>query len=268
MHHWGTCSAVLLSQTALLEGIDSGYACFVAEQYMFVGLVNEYLGLVPPFETSTSSRRPILDLSSYYRDRCLSCAYGLFEMIPDVASLASKPSTSQPRYLDLEIIAEFHTLEQRVLSWTVPKAVDPGPGYASEPTEDELRAAVIQQMALLVTLQCALNGPGVPRPPIKTQIEYCVGEATGLMRCIAPSSAAWGMLLWALAHLGSCITCEETRRAFLSGICGIENQVPGCAKFITLLVRLWEASGDEGRFYGPYGIREFLIREGIKPSLG
>ncbi|KAJ5179387.1 fungal-specific transcription factor domain-containing protein [Penicillium capsulatum] len=268
MHHWGSCSAVLLSQTALLRKIDDGYARFVAEQYMFIGLVNEYLGLVPPSQNGGFSPKPMLDLSSYYRERCSSCAYGLFEMIPQIASLANKPSEYCPRYLDPDIITEFHALEQRILSWTVPTAVDCEPGYSSEPNEDELRAAIVQQLALLMTLQCALNGPGVPHLHIKTQIESCILEATNLMRRISPDSAAWGMLLWAFAHIGSCILSEETRHEFVSVLRGIKNQVPGCAKFISVLEKLWEASGAEGRFYGPYGIREFMSRERIKPSLG
>lgn len=235
---------------------------------MFIGLVNEYLGLSPPSaESHGQPYNSFLDLSSYYRDRCSMCAYALFEIIPRIAGFASKPSKSVPRYLDKEMIEEFHSLEEDILQWDIQNPVTFPSDIPTEPEHDEVKAAIIQQLALLITLHCALHGPGTPHANIKRQIDYCINEAMALMKEITPPSSAWGMLLWPLAHIASCITTREVQEDFVAVISNMENKVHGCTKLLSLLSRFWGLSGQKG-FYGPYGIREFLSREGMRPCFG
>lgn len=88
------------------------------------------------------------------------------------------------------------------------------------------------------------------------------------MRCMSPRSAAWGMVLWAFAHIGSCISSEDGQRDFIAGIEGIENQVPGVRNFVSLLERLLGAARWEERFYGSYGVRVFSGEGGDKAEFG
>lgn len=267
MHHWRLSTAILTSQRSFLENIDEGCGRFIAEQYMFIGLVNEYLGLSPPSaESQAQPYNSFLDLSSYYRDRCSMCAYALFEIIPRIAGFASKPSKSVPRHLDPEMIEEFHGLEEDILQWDIQNPVTFPSDIPTEPETDEIKAAIIQQLALLITLHCALHGPGTPHANIKRQVDYCITEAMALMKEITPPSSAWGMLLWPLAHIASCITVREVQDDFVAVISNMENKVHGCTKLLSLLSRFW--SSEQEGFYGPYGIREFLSREGMRPCFG
>ncbi|KAK6824387.1 hypothetical protein RU639_005236 [Aspergillus parasiticus] len=272
MQHLLPCCALLASQNNLLDTVDEDCACFIAEQYMFLSNVNSHIGLGP---IKDSSSRPTesqsLDLSplsyrAYYRGRCSGCAYELFELIPPIAAFAEKPAMSSPRHLDPDIKAEFHSLEQQVLLWVVPAPWD-GTGPPNGPDADEIAAAIFQQMALLITLRCARNGPGVPSPPIQDQISCCLSEARRVLKTISPSSYAWGTLLWSLFHIGSCITVVEEQKDYIATFMAMENKLPVCTSMVAILSKLWDAIGHDGGYYGPYGIRRFLAREGIKPSL-
>ncbi|OGE47958.1 hypothetical protein PENARI_c034G08304 [Penicillium arizonense] len=268
MQHLQPCSA-LLAQHNLLDRVDSDCACFIAEQYMFLGVVNEYLGLGPvanivqPTATVTSDFMQ-LPYQSYYHGRSSGCGYALFEMVPRIALFATKPGRSSPRYLDPEIKKEFDMLEEEILLWDIPTSLNSTTG----PDNDEVTAALIQQVALLVTLQCALNGPGMPAPCIQTKIEACVCESRKLLRSISPSSAAWGTLLWPAIHIGSCITSLKEQNELVSAILSMENKTHCCTRLMQFLSSLWVALRDDGMYYGPYGIRPLMDREGIKLSLG
>ncbi|KAE8420361.1 hypothetical protein BDV36DRAFT_111046 [Aspergillus pseudocaelatus] len=187
-------------------------------------------------------------------------------MIPRIASFAEKPAISSPRHLDPDIIAEFHSLEQQVLLWVVP-APWGGQGPPKGPDANEIAAAIFQQMGLLITLRCALNGPGLPSQPIRDQIWCCVSEARRLLKTISPSSYAWGTLLWSLFHIGSCIIVREEQKDYIATFMAMENKLPVCTSLVSVLSKLWDAIRQDGGYYGPYGIRKFLAREGIKPSL-
>ncbi|KAB8263028.1 hypothetical protein BDV32DRAFT_146819 [Aspergillus pseudonomiae] len=272
MQHLLPCCALLASQNNLLDTVDEDCACFIAEQYMFLSTVNSHIGLGPikssnytPTESQSLHLSP-LSYRAYYRGRSSGCAYELFEMIPSIGAFAEKPALSSPRHLDPDIIAEFHSLEQQILLWVVPAPWN-GTGAPNGPDEAEVAAAMFQQMALLITLRCALNGPGTPSPPIQGQISCCVYEARRLLKTIPPSSYAWGTLLWSLFHVGSCMTVWEEQEDYIATFLAMENKLPVCTSMVSVLYKLWDAIRLEGRYYGPYGIREFLAREGIKPSL-
>ncbi|KAE8376067.1 fungal-specific transcription factor domain-containing protein [Aspergillus bertholletiae] len=269
MQHLLPCCALLTSQNDLLETVNKDCACFIAEQYMFLSNVNSHIGFGPIEENrSRPTENQALDLSplsyrAYYRGRCSGCAYALFEMIPQIAAYAEKPAMSSPRHLDPDIITEFHSLEQHVLLWVVPEPWD----GAAPPDSGEIAAAIFQQMALLIALHCALHGPGVPSPPILGQITYCLSEARRILKTISPSSGAWATLLWPLLHIGSCITIWEEQKDYIATFMAMENKMPVCTSTVSVLYKLWDAIRQDGRYYGPYGIREFLAREGIKLSL-
>jgi hypothetical protein len=230
---------------------------------MFIQVTNHYLGLDLNGPTSQ-----FLDLSSYYHGRSSGCAYGLFELIPRVASLAKRSAVLHPRHLAPGILEEFYTVEQEILSWEVPEFTNtktyPRPG----PDRDEITAALFTQMALIITLQCALSGPGVPDASIRGQIDTGLCEANLLLKQISPSSMAWATLLWPLAHVGSCIVSQKEQEDSVLQIFTMDNKVRGCTVSISVLSNLWKAAREDERYYGPYGIREFIKREGIKPCLG
>lgn len=268
MQHLQPCSA-LLAQNNLLDQVDSDCACFIAEQYMFFGVVNEYLGLGPVADIDqTTATFPSefaqLPYQSYYHGRSSGCGYALFEMVPQVALLATKPARSSPRYLDPEIRKAFDSLEKKILLWELPPSLN----STASPDNDEITSALIQQMALLVTLQCALNGPGIPIPCIQAKIEVCVCESRKLLRSISPSSAAWGTLLWPAIHIGSCITSPKEQNELVSAILSMENKARCSTRLVEFLSSLWGALSEDGMYYGPYGIQPLMGREGIKLSLG
>lgn len=263
MRHMLPCSTLLVSHNNLLTTVDEHCACFIAEQYMFIHVVNHYFGL-----DSNGSTSHFLDLSSYYHGRSSACAHALFEMIPRIATFARKATETYPRHLDPGIVEEFHTIEQGILSWEVPEPVGPSTCAWPAPDRDEITAALFTQMALIITLQCALNGPGIPNPYIKRQVDAGLCEANLLLKQISSSSMAWAMLLWPLAHIGSCITSQKEQEEYVSTILGIEDKVRGCAVSISVLVKLWEAAREDERYYGPFGIQEFMKREQITPCMG
>ena len=251
------------------DRVDSDCAGFIAEQYMFFGVVNEYLGLGPVAnivqKTATvTSDFAQLPYQSYYHGRSSGCGYALFEMVPRIALFATKPARSSPRYLDPEIRKDFDMLEEEILLWDIPTSLNSTTG----PDNDEVTAALIQQVALLVTLQYALNGPGMPAPCIQTKIDACVCESRKLLRSISPSSAAWGTLLWPAIHIGSCITSPKGQNELVSAILSMENKAHCCTRLMEFLSSLWVALRDDGMYYGPYEIRPLMDREGIKLSLG
>lgn len=257
------CSTLLVSHNDLLSKLDENCACFIAEQYTFIHIANNHFGL-----DSDESANDFADLSSYYHGRSSSCAYGLFEMIPRIYCFAQMEAMSQPRHLDPVITAEFHAIEQEILSWEVPDSLGTETCAWPAPDNDEIIAALFAQMALIITLQCALNGPGNPEPRIRKQVDTSLCEAMQLLKGISPSSMAWAMLLWPLAHIGSCITSQKNQEDFVSTILNMENKVRSCTVSISILSRLWEAAREDDRYYGPYGIRAYMKREGIKPCMG
>jgi hypothetical protein len=263
MQHMLPCSTLLVSHNDLLSKVNEHCACFVAEQYMIIHIANNHFGL-----DSNESASGFADLSPYYHGRSSSCAYALFEMIPRVYCFARMKAMSQPRHLDPFILAEFHAIEQEILSWELPESLGSETCAWPAPDGDEITAALFAQMALIVTLQCALNGPGFPKTPIRKQVETSLCEAMQLLKGISPSSMAWAMLLWPLAHIGSCMMTQEDQEDFVSTILSMENKVRSFTVSISILSRLWEAAREDDRYYGPYGIRVFMKREGIKPCIG
>jgi hypothetical protein len=268
IQHLQPCS-FLLAQNNILDQVDADCACFIAEQYMFFGVVNEYVGLSPLVAIDQSTATFSSDFSQfpyhyYYHERSSGCGYALFEMVPQVFLFATKAARSSPRHLDPEIRKEFDTLEKEILQWEVPILLNSTTG----PDNDEIASALIQQMALLVTLQCALNGPGMPAPCIQTKIDVCICEASKLLKFLSPESAAWGTLLWPALHIGSCITSPRQQNELLSAILSMENKSRCCTRLMEFLSSLWIASREDGMYYGPYGIQPLMQREGIKLSLG
>lgn len=263
MQHILPCSTLLVSHDDLLSKIDENCACFIAEQYMAISVVNNHFGL----ETNGTADLS-LDLSPYYHGRSSACAYGLFELIPRIFNFAQMVPCTHPRHLDHAISDEFHTIEQDILSWEVPESVNARTNAWPAPDRDEITAALFMQMALIITTQCALSGPGLPGPSIQRQIDVTLCEALLLLKELSPSSMAWAMLLWPLAHIGSCITSRKDQEDYVSTILNMENKVRSCTVSISVLVKLWEAAHEDDRYYGPYGIREFLKREGIQPCIG
>ncbi|KAJ5678077.1 fungal-specific transcription factor domain-containing protein [Penicillium maclennaniae] len=263
MQHILPCSTLLVSHNDLLSKIDENCACFIAEQYMAFHIMNHHFGL----EINGMANQS-LDLSSYYHGRSSSCAYGLFEMIPQISIFARRVPFSHPRHLDHAILNEFHTIEQEILSWEVPEPLAYRTHAWPAPDRDEITAALFLQMALIITLQCALSGPGMPEPSIRRQIDVTLCEALLLLKELSPSSMAWAMLLWPLAHIGSCITSKKEQEDYVSLIPSMENKVRSCTVSISVLFKLWQSAQEDDRYYGPYGIWEFMRREGIQPCIG
>ncbi|KAJ5668912.1 fungal-specific transcription factor domain-containing protein [Penicillium macrosclerotiorum] len=271
MQHLQPLSALLASHMSLLDQVDPNCACFITEQFMFFGLVNRYLGL-GPMSTGTDeptaslfSDNALLPYRSYYHGRSSWCAYDLFELVPRVSLFATKVAQCSPRHLDPNILDNFHAIEDAILRWNIPAPHN----STKSPDIDEISAAVIQQMALLVTLQCALNGPGIPPPSIRSRIDTCISEARNTLRSLSPASTAWAILLWPLLHLGSCLVHEAEQNEYISTVLRIENKARCCTSLLDFLSRLWRRMRDGGdKFYGPYGIRELMNIERIQLSLG
>lgn len=271
LQHLRPWSTLLSAHASLLKEADAKCACFITIHFRFIGLVNYHLGLnsAPSNDEvhvmSISLNGTPLPFESYFDGRSAACAYGLYKLVPIVSELAPRKAQSDPRHLDSKILQEFQSIEERILCWEIPVSSN----SLETPDRDEITAAIFLQMALLVTLQCALNGPGLPSNCIRSQIDSCLYEARNLLKTLPPSSMAWAFLLWPMLHIGSCIVKKEEQDDFVSTVLNMEDKVPCCTTLMSFLHKLWNLmERGENEFFGPYGIRELMIRENIQPSLG
>ncbi|KAF7593195.1 hypothetical protein BBP40_011825 [Aspergillus hancockii] len=133
MHHLLPCCAILASQDNILDTVDEDCACFIAEQYMYLSNVNRHIGLGPVAANNRKLTAKTVDLSpdpyrAYYRGRYSGCGYTLFEIVPQIASFATRPAMSYPRHLVSDIIEEYNSLEQRILLWEIPSLLNESNG--------------------------------------------------------------------------------------------------------------------------------------------
>jgi hypothetical protein len=268
-----TASKTLLSMAQeLLQSTDESFVGFLLEQYVYLKIVANNIGLTTePDETNpsiikelTGSIRSLIHRSSNY-GFMFGYAYELFELIPQIAQFAHKRVTTSPRYDDLELLREFFAFELRILEWKP----HPRSSLTSAPVSKELdtlacSAGLLYQHALLIFLRIALNGPGLPPPHLMAPLDHSINEFLQLLGTIPLDSTVWTTLLWAVLTVGSCLHKVEDQQFMSSIIQNQQHHMHVATRVLMVMMWVWENYKDDEKFYGPYGIDEVLKLHNVK----
>ena len=266
LYHLKACKAILPMAQELLQSMDESFACFLLEQYAYLQIVANNVGLTTePNKTNLSIIRELtgsirlLICTSSNHGFMFGYAYELFELIPKIAQFAHKQVMTSPRHEDAELIKEFCDFELRILEWEP----HPRSSGTSAPISKELdnmacTAGLIYQHALLIFLRIALNGPGLPADHLMVQIDHSCSEFLELLKSLPLDSTLWTTLLWAVLTTGSCLTKVEDQQLLASSLRHQGHEMHGSRRVLMVLGWVWKNCKDNEKFYGPYGIDEVL----------
>lgn len=264
LYHLNGCKALLSMTQELLQSTDENFACFLLEQYVYLKIVANNVGLTTqPKETNSSIIKELtgsicsLVLRSRTQGFMFGYAYELFDLIPRIAQFAHKRvSSTSPTPDDVELPEEFLGFEHRILEWKPPPRSSFTSALIDKELDDTARSAgLLYQQALLIFLRIALNGPGLPARHLMVQIGHSINESLQLLGTSLPrDSTLWTTLLWAVLTVGSCLTKAEDQQFLTSVLQNEGHEMYGSIRVMTVLNWIWEHCQEDEKFYGPYGI--------------
>ena len=258
----------------LLQSTDENFVCFLLEQYVYLKIVANNVGLTTePKETNSSiieeltgSIRSLIVRSSNH-GFMFGYAYELFELIPRISQFSHRRVTTSPRHNDDELLRGFMAFELQILEWKPDPQCPLISAHISKELDDLARTAgQLYQHALLVFLRIALHGPGIPTPHLMMQIGHSIDESLQLIRNLPLDSTVWTTLLWAVLTIGSCMTEAEDQQFLISALHNQQHEMHGCTRVLTVLQWVWENCKRDEKFYGPYGIDRVLTLYNVKLS--
>lgn len=264
--------------STLIETQDNA-AIFIIESFLYLEVVSKNMTLrldAPSRESRSPETRQSYLLPFFASWATASCrsyfiGYGhdLFDLIPQINQFAKKPAGASPRCRDEQLLNDFYHFENLIITWephTFAMGVLDSPSDTLN--DDLLTAGVLYQMALLVYLRLALNGPGWPQITMNEEIQWAVNEALTLFDSLSPQSPSWSSLLWPFLIIGSCIQSPEKQESLVSTLMRSNDLMPCCGRVMNLLMWLWSEPDVDGTFFGPFGIDAIMEKRGIKLCLG
>jgi hypothetical protein len=277
-HHLNACDSIMRCIATTMRTRHDDLALFLIEAFLYLEFISKNVSLPLPLEKGASSGTahhvPLsfsleLRKTTPCRGFFFGYAHHLFELIPQVNQFARKPAKTSVRCEDEELVEEFRQLEIRIVCWE-PHMVDSLPGLASaeKPNHDLITGGLLYQMALLIYLRLALNGPGWPKSYMRTQIDCTISEALMLFASLSPASPSWTSLLWPFLTIGSCITSPRSQNLLMFTLVKSDDKMPSCRGVMNILRWMWEEPDVDGTFYGPFGIEAIMRKHGVRFSLG
>lgn len=255
---------------------DSTLAAIILEQYAYFGFISTNVGLKIDWGDENdaqlcqklSGRLRSTMCGSNIHGFLFGLSYALFEIIPEVTSFSKRTTQSLPRHKDPTLFAHFRALEQKILSWVPNSGL---PYLTSSQTNLHLwlrKAGLLQQLALLIFLRAALNGPGTPAPELMPQIEGLLEEFVEGINALPLDSTAWTQLLWAVLIAGSCMRTFSHRQRLSLGLKNQRHAVHIWQRILQFLDWTWENMDSSMAFYGPFGINSVMKQRNVQLSLG
>ncbi|KIN02918.1 hypothetical protein OIDMADRAFT_160506 [Oidiodendron maius Zn] len=274
LYHLKACKAILPMAQRLLQSMDETFVCFLLEQYAYLQIVANNVGLTTePNEVNLSIIKELtgsirlLICTANNHGFMFGYAYELFELIPQIAQFAHKQAITSPRHEDAELIKEFCDFELRILEWEPhPRSPETLQPISKELDNMACTAGLIYQHALLIFLRIALNGRGLPADHLMVQIDHNCSEFLELLKSLPLDSTLWTTLLWAVLTTGSCLTKVEDQQLLASSLRHQGHEMHGSRRVLMVLGWVWGNCKDNEKFYGPYGIDEVLRLNNVQLS--
>jgi hypothetical protein len=192
----------------------------------------------------------------------VSCAQGLFELIPQVSILAMRrlaEEASGTSYAETESICA--SLIDLISQWE-------SPSVAFEMTKwekEHVWAGELYRQALFIFLEASMCGCVVKNPKVIVAIQSHIDVAFPLLEIVAASPFVT-ILLWPIMIIGSCLIREDQRNEYHRLLCSHKKvNISQVAQAAQLLKHLWK--DDDQRAYGPFGLHLTMTKHNINFSM-
>ncbi|KAF2098755.1 hypothetical protein NA57DRAFT_75993 [Rhizodiscina lignyota] len=248
----------LLSQP---DGLTAGFLAFETdalglclELYAYIVIMNSLspYGSVAtrtmPYDTFVLSLGTLSSYSTF--GTMFGGIHGLFELIPQVALLASQRLVEEESGMtkpDPETVAMHDSLEARIRNWDL----SPDPSEDTTEWEERSTAGEVLRHALYIYLSTALAGSLISDPDILSFIQFHIDAILNMAGSLAESHYAC-TLMWPLLIAGSCMVRESQRTELVTRLRASRYRMKHVFSACDLLQKLWESHDPQA--YGPYGL--------------
>ncbi|KAK2751267.1 C6 transcription factor [Colletotrichum kahawae] len=196
----------------------------------------------------------------------LGFGHGLFEMIPEIASLVEKRRVEELNNAKTEASYDaYQDLVERLESWDAFSNVLTGEG--SSPRYQQGPAVAIYRTALIVYLHSAFHEDLHEREDLCAEIDLHIDKVLPLMWAVYSSATPFRrMMLWP-----GCILASFCRRPQLADgfrtVLNCNTRAPGGVKVAAKAMEMLWADPDP-RAYGPRGLSMVMKKHGLSFSMG
>ncbi|KAH0423010.1 C6 transcription factor [Colletotrichum camelliae] len=196
----------------------------------------------------------------------LGFGHGLFEMIPEIASLTEKRRVEELNNANTEASYDaYQDLVERLESWDAFSDVLTGEG--SSPRYQQGPAVAIYRTALIVYLHSAFHEDLHEREDLCAEIDLHVDKALPLMWAVYSSATPFRrMMLWPGCILASFCRRPQLADGFRMGL-NCNTRAPGGVKVAAKAMEMLWADPDP-RAYGPRGLSMVMKKHGLSFSMG